>query len=396
MEKIKYLIIGNGIAGLSAAKEIRKKDKVGSITMITNEPYLTYYRIKLTKYLAEDFKEQDLLVNKEQWYEENDVEVFLSKIVEKLDTDNNKILLDDGVELKYEKLLLATGSRSFIPPIEGNFKKGVLALRTIEDLNYVKDYIHNLNSVTIVGGGLLGLEAAWSLKKLGKKINIIELADSLLPKQLGEEMGDKLEKLLVKEGFNICTASTIEKIVGEDKTEAIRLSDDREIKTDAILFSVGIVPNLDIVRGTPLKLNRGILVDNHLKTNIDNIYAAGDVIEIDGNITGLWSSSYAEGINAGLNMLGKTTDHISPELFTTLELGDIKIFSVGDIEDTDSVYEYKNEEESIHNKLFVRDKKLIGGILFGDIKDMGALKKAVGENTDIEIYLQDSLPYKLK
>lgn len=393
MKKAKYLIIGNGIAGLSAAKEIRKEDEIGSIIMVTSEAYLTYYRIKLTEYLSKDFKDDDLLVNKENWYEENKIEILLSKIVENLDIDNNKVMLDDGLEIEYEKLLLATGSRPFIPPIEGKFKKGVLALRTINDLKDIRTYIDDLEKVTVVGGGLLGLEAAWSLKKLGKKVTIVEFAPSLLSKQLDKEMGKKLEEILIEEGFDIYLDSAVEEVLGEIKADGIRLNTGESIKTQAILLSVGIIPNIDVVRDTSIEFNRGIVVDNNLKTNIENVYVAGDAAEIDGRVDGLWSASNEQGKIAGLNMVEKPGEYIRSGLFTTLQLGDIKIFSVGSIEETHEIYEYKNQDESIHHKIFTTNGKVVGGILFGDIKDMGKLRKAVGENTDIETYLKNNLDY---
>lgn len=393
MKKAKYLIIGNGIAGLSAAKEIRKEDEIGSIIMVTSEAYLTYYRIKLTEYLSKDFKDDDLLVNKENWYEENKIEILLSKIVENLDIDNNKVMLDDGLEIEYEKLLLATGSRPFIPPIEGKFKKGVLALRTINDLKDIRTYIDDLEKVTVVGGGLLGLEAAWSLKKLGKKVTIVEFAPSLLSKQLDKEMGKKLEEILIEEGFDIYLDSAVEEVLGETKADGIRLNTGESIKTQAILLSVGIIPNIDIVRDTSIEFNRGIVVDNNLKTNIENVYVAGDAAEIDGRVDGLWSASNEQGKIAGLNMVEKPGEYIRSGLFTTLQLGDIKIFSVGSIEESHEIYEYKNQDESIHHKIFTTNGKVVGGILFGDIKDMGKLRKAVGENTDIETYLKNNLDY---
>lgn len=395
MKKVKYLIIGNGIAGLSAAKEIRKEDEIGSIIMVTSEAYLTYYRIKLTEYLSKDFKDDDLLVNKENWYEENKIEILLSKIVETLDIDNNKVILDDGVEIEYEKLLLATGSRPFVPPIGGKFKKGVFALRTINDLKDIKTYINDLEKVTVVGGGLLGLEAAWSLKKLGKKVTIVEFAPSLLSKQLDKEMGKKLEEILIEEGFDIYLDSAVEEVLGGTKVDGIRLNTGESIKTEAILLSVGIIPNIDIVRDTSIEFNRGIVVDNNLKTNIENVYVAGDVAEIDGRVDGLWSASNEQGKIAGLNMVEKPAEYIRLGLFTILQLGDIKIFSVGNIEEANEVYEYKNENESIHHKIFTTNGKVVGGILFGDIKDMGKLRKAVAENTNIESYLKDNLYYKV-
>ncbi len=239
MKSTKYLIIGNGIAGLSAAKEIRKNDIEGSITMVSSEPYLTYYRVRLTEYLYKEYNDEEILVNKEDWYEENNIEVLLSKIVEELDTNNNKIKLDDGTEIEYEKLLIATGSRPFIPPVAGKFKKGVLALRTLRDLEYINDYFSTKENITVIGGGLLGLEAAWSLKQLGKKVNIVEFAPYLLPRQLDEELSRKLEEKLINEGFNLYLNAAAEEILGENVANGIKLNNGTEFETDAVLFSVG-------------------------------------------------------------------------------------------------------------------------------------------------------------
>ena len=251
MRKVNYLIIGNGIAGLSASKEIRKNDSVGSITMVSNEPYLTYYRVKLTEYLSKDFNDEDLLVNKDNWYKDNHIETILSKIVEHIDTDNNKVVLDDGNEISYEKLLLAMGSRPFIPPIAGKYKKGVFALRNLNDLRYIQKYFSNCSTVTVIGGGLLGLEAAWSVKKLNKIVNVIQHSPFLLSRQLDEEISRKVERKLREEGFNLYLDSSAEEILGETKANGIRLNSDKVIKTDAVLVSSGVRSNLDLIRDYP-------------------------------------------------------------------------------------------------------------------------------------------------
>lgn len=394
MEKVKYLIIGNGIAGLSAAKEIRNNDNKGSITMISSESYYTYYRVRLTEYLSKDFKDEELLVNKNNWYEENHIKVLLNKIVEKIDVENSKVMLDDGVEIGYEKLLLATGSRPFIPPVAGKFKQGVLALRTLKDLRYIRNYFDICDDITIIGGGLLGLEAAWSLKKLGKTINIVEFAPYLLPRQLDEEIAAKLNEKLVEEGFNIYLSSAAEEILGEDKVNGILLNNGKQFETDGILFSVGIRPSIDIIRDTQIEYNKGVIVDKNLRTNIDNIYAAGDVIEIDGAIIGLWTSANEQGKVAGANMSGKNLEYTEAKLFTSLLLGKIKLFSVGDIKEFHQFYEYKDESKNIHHKLFTTKGKLTGGILFGDTKDMAKLKKAVTEKVNVESYIESSMQFK--
>lgn len=394
MRKVNYLIIGNGIAGLSASKEIRKNDSVGSITMVSNEPYLTYYRVKLTEYLSKDFNDEDLLVNKDNWYKDNHIETILSKIVERIDTDNNKVVLDDGNEISYEKLLLAMGSRPFIPPIAGKYKKGVFALRNLNDLRYIQKYFSNCSTVTVIGGGLLGLEAAWSVKKLNKIVNVIQHSPFLLSRQLDEEISRKVERKLREEGFNLYLDSSAEEILGETKANGIRLNSDKVIKTDAVLVSSGVRSNLDLIRDTNIEYDRGVKVNKYLRTNIENIYAAGDIAEVEGSVLGLWTASNEQGKIAGRNMTGEHNSYTNPRPYTTLRLGDISVFSAGDVSDFDRVYEYKEEEKEIHHKLFTKDGKITGVILFGDISPMVKLKKAVIDNIDVNEYLKDGLAFK--
>ncbi len=391
MKNAKYLMIGNGIAALAAAREIRKTDEVGSVVMVTNESSYTYYRVKLTEYLAKEFNDDELLVSKKEWYDEKNIEVILSKIVENIDPENQKIRLDDGEEIKYEKLLIATGSRPFIPPINGKFKEGVFALRTLADLHYIQDYLGDCEEVSVIGGGLLGLEAAWSLKEMGKKVSIIEFAPYLLPRQLDKEISAKLEEGLSKLGFTIYLDSQAEEILGEGKTNGIKLNGNREIKTDAILVSSGIRPNLDLVRESEIEHDKGIKVNNNLKTNLDNIYAAGDVIEKDGMVLGLWTAANEQGKVAGANMTGGELEYNYPKLFAALQIGDIKLFSAGVIDDFDRVYEDKGED--IHHKIFAKEGKIVGAILFGDLKTMNNVRNAVISKVPVEDFIKEDSKY---
>lgn len=394
MEKAKYLIIGNGIAGLAAAREIRSNSEEGTIIMVSNEPTLTYYRVKLTEYISKDFVDEDLLVSKENWYQDKNIKVMLRKFVEDIDVINNKVRLDDGQVIEYEKLLIATGSRPFIPPINGKYQEGVFALRTLKDLHYIKDYMKSCEDVSVIGGGLLGLEAAWSLKQLGKNVSIIEFAPYLLPRQLDKEIANKLEEKLSSTGFKVYLSSQAEEITGEGKAVGIRLNGERNIKADAILVSSGIRPNLDLVRDTTIEYDKGIKVDKHLKTNIDNVYAAGDVVEIEGMVLGLWTAGNEQGKVAGANMAGKELEYNQPKIFTTLQIGSIELFSAGIINDFDKVYEYKDEKGDIHHKIFTKDGKIVGVILFGDLKEVNALRNAVISNMDVNEYIEKDTRFK--
>ncbi len=389
MINVKYLVIGNGMAGLSAIKEIRKNDKEGTITVVTNEPYHTYFRVKLTELICEDYEEKDLLLNSPEWYEENNIDVRLRKIVEKIDYENRVALLDNGEEIKYKKLLLATGSRPFIPPITGNFKKGFFALRNLKDLSFIQDYLEDRRKVAVIGGGLLGLEAAWSLKELGKEVSIIEFAPHLLSRQLDEEFSIKLEEKLKKEGFNIYLDTAAEEVLGDDnRTDGLRLSTGETLETDAVLISSGVRPDLDLVIDSVVENERGIKVNNKLETNIDEVYAAGDVAQIGETVLGLWTAANEQGKIAGANMSGGNEEYDIPKLFASLNIGDIKLFSAGQISDVDKVYEYENDKT--HNKIFVKNGKIVGSILFGDTKEMGKYRRAVFGKESIADFIKEN------
>lgn len=393
MEKVKYLIIGNGIAGLSAAKEIRANDPEGSITIIGNENLLTYYRIKLTEYICKDFKDEDLIVNKDNWYQEKNVNVLLNTTVNKIDFKNNKVIFKDG-ELEYEKILIATGSRPFVPPIPGKEKEGVFALRTLDNLHKLQEQLKNANEVVVIGGGLLGLEAAMSIKKLGKEVSIIEYGPYLLARQLDQEISIKLYEKLTDLGFKVYLSSQTQQILGDSKVTGLELNENREIKADVVLISSGVRPNLDLVLNTEVNVDKGLKVDEHLKSNLDNVYAAGDLIEINGMVLGLWTAANDQGKVAGANMSGKEMTYTQPRLFTTLKADGVDVFSAGDICNFDKVYQHIIVEEGIHHKLFVKDGKVSGVILFGDMKGVNGVRSAVVSNMDIDEYLKKDDRFK--
>lgn len=388
MEKVDYLIIGNGIAGLSAIKEIRSKDKDGRIALVSNEPYNTYYRVRLTELISKDFTDDEILVNKDDWYEENNITEYLNRSANELDTENNRVILDDGIEIEYSKLLLATGSKPFIPPMKNQDKEGFFALRSLDDLNEFKNYLEDCNKIAVVGGGLLGLEAAWSLKELGKEVTILQFDNCILGNQLDIPLAKRLEEELEKEGFKIYTNADVETLLGTTKVAGVRLKDGREMDVDAVLVSTGVKPNMDLVKTSNIEQNRGVVVDTSLKTNIENIYAAGDVIELNGVVLGLWTAGLEQGRIAGNNMVGGDMTYDVPKPFASLNIGPISLFSAGQTKDVDKVYEEIDGDN--HNKLFVKDGKLVGCILYGNTKSMGKFRKAVFAKKDIGEFLEEN------
>ena len=384
-----YIIIGNGIAGMTAAEEIRKSDKNSKIKIFSEESYLTYYRIKLSHSISQDVKPQDLLIHNEDWYKERNIEVFLNRKVKAIDPDNSRIFLENGEGVSYDKLLLANGSQPSIPPIEGINQEGVYALRTVQDLQNLQGYLKDCKEVAVIGGGLLGLEAAWSLKERGLKVHVLEFFPYLLPRQLDKELAIYVKERLETQGLNIHVSAATKEILGSDKVVGVQLGDGRKIPADMVLLSTGVKANIDILKDSGIDTNRGVIVDANMKTTVDNIYAAGDIVEYNGVLLALWSDAVQQGKIAAKNMLGIREDYGLPEPATLLSIGGFSAFSVGEIKDTEENISYK--EGDIFHKLFIENGKLIGGVLTGNVKKMAVLKKAVNENLDISSLLNKNM-----
>ncbi len=384
-----FIIVGNGVAGMTAAEEIRKRDKDAGIRIITGEKYLTYYRVKLSHFIGKSFELKDVLIHDESWYRERDIEVIMDTKVKKIDVAQSKVMLESGEELSYDQLLLANGSSSFIPPVPGTEKTGAYALRNLYDLNEIQQHLQDCKEVAVIGGGLLGLEAAWSLKERGFIVHVLEFFPYLLPRQLDEELAGYVKEKLEEEGLKIHLSAASQELVGDGKIKGILLKDGTTIPADMVLFSTGVKPNTDIVVDTEIHFNKGIQVDEHMRTNVKNIYAAGDVAEFKGIVMGLWSTAMDQGKVAGKNMTGANESYDLPQPATLLNIGGLSVFSVGEIGGEKQILGYR--EGQIFHKLFMEEGKIIGGVLTGDVKKMAALKKAVNGRKDISDLLNQGL-----
>lgn len=379
-----YLIIGNGIAGLSATEEIRKKDKDATILIVSEEKSSTYWRTRLSHLISQEFEKDDLFVKKQPWYDERKIDEKLESCIEKIDFDKNVAILCDGEEIEYGKLLLATGARPFVPPITNINSKGVFAIRTITDLMNFKDYVKDKKKVVVIGGGILGLEAAHSALLLGKDVTVIESFDYLLSRQLDRELSEKLEKELNDMGIKTFTGKFTEEILAENGiVKGVKLADGTETAADAIMVQAGIRSNIDLAKNSGLDTERGIIVDDSLKTKYDNVYAAGDCAQIGDFTIGLWTSSQEMGKIAGNNMAGDKQMYEKPKPFSTLTIGDIKIFSAG-MNSGEGVEEVKSEKDGNIYKLFKLNDKYVGGILWGDIKYQNDIKDIVFFGKDLQ------------
>lgn len=379
-----YLIIGNGIAGLAAAEEIRKNDENGKILIVSKEEIPTYWRTRLSALIAKDFNKDDIYVKKEAWYQEKNIEEKLDTEVEKLDLENNKAILADGEEIEYGKVLLATGARAFVPPIKNVESKGVFAIRSLDDLISFKEYAADKKEVVIIGGGILGLEAAFSVKELGKEVSVIEAADYILNRQLDHELSKNLEKSLNEMGIKTFTGKATEEILANDgKVSGIKLSNGEEIKADVIMVQAGVRSIIDLAKNSNLEVDRGIIVNDNLQSKKENVYAAGDCAQIGNFTIGLWTASQEMGKIVGRNMTGAKETYEKPKPFSTLMIGNIKVFSAG-MTSGEGIEEIKAEKDGNIYKLFKKDGKFVGGILWNDIKMQNDVKDLVFNGKNLE------------
>lgn len=381
MKNTYYLIIGNGIAGHEARMAIRKNDEKNSVMVVGEERYHTYRRVQLSQALATDQEIDDLYVDKKRELVESNIDTIIGQRVLKIDTENRKVILDNDEEISYEKLLITTGSNSFIPPYDGDDYENIYKLRNYDDLLAIRKNLDDYEHVVVSGGGLLGLELAYSLILKNKKVDVIEFGAYLLNRQLDYETSSKLEEDLNNLGIKVHTGVSVKRVLGDEKLDQIFLTSGELISADALIFSVGVRANIDII---PDEINtkRGIIVDHKLRTNVENIWSAGDCVEIEGRGFGLWTASNQMGKIAGNNMSGKDEEYYPEALFTNMKLGDIKVYSIGKITD-DSIREEKEDEIRV---LFFKNDILVGGILYGNLKDMGKLNKDIKEGKSKEAF----------
>jgi nitrite reductase (NADH) large subunit len=365
---MKYLILGNGIAGISAALSAREHDETGEITIVTKSPMPFYYRIRLIEYLAKKIPIEKLIAYKDTYYEDKKIKVILNKRAVRIDSENKKVEFKDGSIMEYDKLLLATGARPRYPNIEGMDKEGILKFRGASDSDEIIDHVEICDNVVILGGGVLGIEAANSLVNLGKNVTVIESADRLLHRQLDMEGSKILQKALEEKNIKFIFGKNIKRILGDESVKGIEFEDGIIFDTESIVLSAGIIPRLELCESAGIDFDRGIIVDEHMKTNIDSIFAAGDVAEYKENLYGLWAPSKEQGEIAGENMTGVKIKKYNPTLpEVRLKVTGISLFSGGSIDENKAVI-YKYHKDGIYRKFFVKNNIIVGAIIIGDIK----------------------------
>lgn len=370
-----YLIIGNGTAGTSAAQQIRLQDKNAQITLVTAESQPLYSRIRLPEYLVGDITRQDLVIKDLAWHEERDIRLMTDTIVSQLDLDARKATLADGACLNYDRLLLAMGSRSFVPPVTGSEISGVFTLRTVSDADALADLDQAADELVMIGGGLLGLEAASAMVRSDRTVTVVEFFDRLLPRQLDDAGAVRLRKMLESMGFRFRLGAVTEEILGRDRVTGVRLKSGETLTAGAVLFSAGVRSNLDLVKDTDIAQDKGVQVNQRMETSREGVYAAGDVAEMDGVNYCIWPEATEQGQVAGINMAGGSAVYEIAPPSNILKVAGISLASAGEI-DIDGQYDADiTATDTTYQKIVKKDDRIIGCIMLGDTSAFNRIVK---------------------
>ncbi|ADM36394.1 NADPH-nitrite reductase [Bacillus spizizenii ATCC 6633 = JCM 2499] len=387
MGKKQLVLVGNGMAGVRAIEEILSvaKDEF-QITIFGAEPHPNYNRILLSKVLQGDTDIKDITLNDWDWYEENNIQLYTNETVIKVDTENKTVITDADRIQPYDELILATGSVPFILPIPGADKKGVTAFRDIKDTDTMLAASKQYKKAAVIGGGLLGLEAARGLLNLGMDVSVIHLAPYLMERQLDATAGRLLQNELEKQGMTFLLEKQTEEIVGDGRVEGVRFKDGTSIEADLVVMAVGIRPNTALGAESGIPVNRGIIVNDYMQTEIPHIYAVGECAEHRGIAYGLVAPLYEQAKVLAKHICGiETKPYEGSVLSTQLKVSGVEVFSAGDFNESDEKKAIKvfDEQDGIYKKIVLRGNQIVGAVLFGDSSEGNRLFSMIQKEADI-------------
>ncbi|HDQ05903.1 MAG TPA: NAD(P)/FAD-dependent oxidoreductase [Candidatus Bathyarchaeota archaeon] len=398
---LNIVIVGNGVAGVTAARTIKDKSPETRVSIYTDESHHYYPRPRLYEVLSGEAKPQEVYMFSEEWYKKKGINVHLNEKAVSVDVDKNELTLEGGSTVSYDKLLLANGGHSFVPPIKGAEKTGVFTLRTIKDALDIKEFTEKTEKVIVIGGGLLGLEFASSLRKLGQQVTVVELYSWLLPRQLDPDGATILKNRIKSRGIDIVLSAKTVEILGKETISGILLEGGQTISGDLVLISAGIRSNTELASDAAIKVNRGVVVDEHLRTSADDVYAVGDVAEFGGRVYGIIPAALEQATIAAANMLGEDSVYAGTVPSNTLKVVDVELASMGLINPEEPGYEEikkADEKKGVYKKLVLDKGKIVGAILLGDKRGFMSIKKLMAHETDITKYkdsiLEDDFDYK--
>jgi nitrite reductase (NADH) large subunit len=390
----RYVIVGGGVAGTTAAQNLRRLDPAAAVTLVGDEPYPYYFRPKLWEFLTGRLESSALYYRPTDWYAGQGIDLRLSAEGNRLLPRDHAIKLVSGERIAYHRLLLATGACGFVPDVQGVGLPGVFVLRTLQDAVAMRDWAAHSRRAVVVGGGLLGLETAHALSSLKLNVTVVEIAPHLLPRQLDHEGAKFLQARMESTGLSFITGARTAAVIGKSAAEGIRLEDGRMIPGELVLFSAGIVPRIDLARDSGLSVNRGIIVDESMQTSERDIFAAGDAAEVGGRTYGLVPPAVEQARTASQNMTdGEKATYHGTLPSATLQLMDMHLTSLGEATSEDAtltIHRRRDEKAGIYQKVVLREGTVIGAILLNDMASLSSFKRLIASQKNVSS-VQDRL-----
>jgi len=385
--KQKLVLIGNGMAGVRTLEELLKiAPDLYDITVFGAEPYGNYNRIMLSPVLAGEKTIEDIMLNEKSWYDENNITLHTGKTITKIDRVKQLVIADDGTEEQYDRVLLATGSAPFILPVPGKELKGVVSFRDIHDVDAMLEVSKDNGHAVVIGGGLLGLEAANGLLQQGMKVTVVHLLDRLMEKQLDDASAAMLKESLEQRGINFMMQAETEAIIGHDKVEKIRFKDGTELYTDLVVMAVGIRPETTLAMSAGIHCARGVVVNDTMQTYDPRIYAVGECVEHRGQCYGLVAPLFEMGKVCANHLaqygIGLYQGSVTS---TKLKVTGIDLFSAGDFEGDESSEDlvYQDAASGVYRKLVIKDNKVLGAVMYGETIDGSWYFDLLRDQTDV-------------
>jgi nitrite reductase (NADH) large subunit len=400
---MKHVIVGNGVAGVTAAQSIVRADPSAEVHILGAEPYPYYRRPLLWEFIAGQIEQEALYFRPPDWYAERSIQLHLGARVAGLDLAAQRIALGDDSHTTYDRLLLATGGRPFVPRCEGTGKAGVFTLRTLDDALAIKSYAQRASTSTaaVIGGGLLGLETARALHAAGLKVTVVEFFRYLLPRQLDVEGAEVLQSLLEAQGLQVVTDATTAAILGDGRADGIRLKDNRVVDSDLVLFCTGIRSEVTLAQEAGLAVNRGIVVDRQMQTRqadgqpVEGVFAVGDAAEFEGRVYGIIPPAIEQARVAAANMVAPGSTTYSGTLpTTTLKVAGAELTSLGDsVVEGDEYTQLRHADRAAgqYRKAVLRDGRIVGAILLNDPARTRPVTQLIERGVDVSAHAEQLL-----
>jgi nitrite reductase (NADH) large subunit len=383
------LIVGGGISGVSAAETIRRVSPQSSITLVGTEGELPYYRLNLTRYLAGEIPREALPIHPAAWFENQHIGLIRNVNVDRINAEAHSVTLSNGLELPYDRLILAAGSHAYIPSLEGVHLEGVFTLRTTVDADHLIHCAQAGTRCVCIGGGILGIEIAGALARQKVAVTLLESHAWLMPRQLNLRAAGVLERHLLSLGIQVVKKAQTRALIGETRVSGVVLQDGPILPADMVVLATGVRPNTALARKAGLEVNNGVVVDNHLRTSLPDIFAAGDAAEHNGQVYGAWAASQYQGTIAALNAVGIPTAFGGLPRSNTVKALGLDLTSIGKFQPEDGSYTVLEQEGTADYITFVfHDSRLAGAILIGHADLAATVKKAVESKTDFSALLQ--------